>query len=208
MRSIVLLAGKNSFFSIRYFLYLERLVLSCCVVLHFMKEDLVMRRLLTPKLIVGFVLVGLLASTFVVSFFSSSSYSQAASNRTIVGSWLLDVTLTSTHPPFSFQSLETYDAGGGLVTTDQISFDPQGLASPGHGTWVSRGGGKFATTWLSFVFDAKGNPTGWAKVQETITVSADGNTFSGSGVFTRYDAHGKPVNSGTSKFSGHRIRVA
>ncbi len=159
------------------------------------------------RLIVCFMLVGLLAGTFAISFFGSPGHSQAASNSTIVGSWLFDVTLTSINPPFSFHSLETYDAGGTLVTTDQLSFNPQELGSPGHGNWVSKGGDQFASTWITFTFDAKGNPAGHSKVQETITVNADGRTLNGLGVFTAYDNHGKVVNSGTSKFAGQRIQV-
>lgn len=167
-----------------------------------------MKRLLALKLIFGLVMVGLLASALVVSLFlGSPGRSHAASNNSPEGSWIVNVTLTSSNPPFKFQALQTYDAGGGLVVTDQTDFNPRGLSSPGHGTWVSTGEGHFATTWLSFFFDAKGNPSGMAKVREVDTVSADGNSFSGSATVTAYNANGKPVFSGTSIEHGKRIMV-
>ncbi len=167
-----------------------------------------MKRLLTPKLIFGLVMVGLLASALAVSLFlGSPARSHAASNNSPEGSWLLNVTITSDHPPFKFQALMTYDAGGGLVVTDQTDFNPQGLTSPGHGAWVSTGEDHFATTWIAFFFDAQGNPAGMVKVREVDTLSADGNTFSGSATFNAFDANGKPVLSGTTIEHGKRIKV-
>jgi len=167
-----------------------------------------MKRLPTLKLIFGLVMVGLLASALAVSlFFGSPDRSHAASNNSPEGSWLLNVTLTSSHPPVKFQALQTYDSGGGLVVTDQTDFNPNGLRSPGHGAWLSTGEGHFATTWLAFFFDAKGNPAGMVKVREVDTLSVDGNSFSGTATVTAYNANGKPVFSGTSKEQGKRILV-
>lgn len=167
-----------------------------------------MKRLLTLKLIFGLVMAGLLASTLVISFFlGSPGRSLAASNNSPEGSWIVNVTLTSAHPHVTFQALQTYDSGGGLVVTDQTDFNPNGLRSPGHGSWVSTGAGHFATTWLTFFFDAKGNPAGWAKIREVDELNADGNSFSGTGTVSAYNANGKLVFSGTSKLQGKRIRV-
>ena len=167
-----------------------------------------MKRLLTLKLIFGLVMAGLLASALAVSlFFGSPGRSHAASNNSPEGSWLLNVTLTSSHPPVKFQALQTHDSGGGLVVTDQTDFNPNGLRSPGHGAWVSTGEGHFATTWLAFFFDAKGNPAGMVKVREVDTLSADGNSFSGSATFTAYNVNGKPVFSGTTIEHARRIMV-
>ena len=167
-----------------------------------------MKRLPTLKLFFGLVLAGLLTSALAVSLFlAAPGRSDAASNTTPEGSWLLGVTLTSANPPVMFQALQTYDSGGGLVVTDQTDFNPQGLRSPGHGAWVSTGANHFATTWLTFFFDAKGNPAGMAKIQEVATLSANGNSFSGTATITAYNANGKPIFSGTSKEQGKRILV-
>jgi hypothetical protein len=72
---------------------------------------------------------------------------------------------------------------------------------------VSTGEGHFATTWLAFFFDAKGNPAGMVKVREVATLSADGNSFSGSATFTAFNANGKPLASGTTLEHGQRIIV-
>jgi hypothetical protein len=100
----------------------------------------------------------------------------------------------------------------GCITTSPISFrstsEPKKMwVRIRHGAWVSTGEGHFATTWLAFFFDAKGNPAGMVKVREVDTLSADGNSFSGSATFTAFNANGKPVLSGTTIEDGKRIIV-
>lgn len=71
------------------------------------------------------------------------------------GSWLVNATITSAHPPVKFQALFTYDAGGGFVQTAQNDFSiPTGLRSSAHGAWVKTGEETFAWTFVKFLFDA------------------------------------------------------
>ena len=78
-----------------------------------------MKSLLRPKLIFSLVTGGLLASALAVSLlFGSPGRSHAASHNSPEGSWLVSVTVTAGQQTESFQLLETYDAGGGLVETD------------------------------------------------------------------------------------------
>ena len=70
------------------------------------------------------------------------------------GSWLYRVTATSSSGlPSPVLGLETYAAGGGYTETDQLSFLPSSLATPGHGSWK-----------LTLSQEAKGTfPEGWHK---------------------------------------------
>jgi hypothetical protein len=169
-----------------------------------------MKRVLRSKLTVSLVTMGLLASALAVSLlFGSLGRSHAAStnghNHRPEGSWLVSVTATAGQQMVSFQLLETYDAGGGLVETDQTDFNPQFLISPGHGAWASTGEDHFTSTWLGFLFDAKGNPRGTEKIREVDTLSEGGDTYSGSGKFEVVDVNGNVIEAGT--FTAHATRI-
>jgi hypothetical protein len=177
-----------------------------------LKGETSMKRVLRPKLIVSLLTGGLLASTLAISLlFGSLGRSSAASpngnTHRPEGSWLVKVTATAGQQTESFQLLETYDAGGGLVETDQTDFHPQFLISPGHGAWISRGEDGFASTWVAFFFDAKGNPRGSEKIREVDTFSEGGNAYNGSGKFEIVDVNGKVIEAGTFTAHARRIQV-
>jgi hypothetical protein len=123
------------------------------------------------------------------------------------GSWIGTVTITS-GPAFPlFQALYTYAAGGGLVETDQISFNPQSPDSPRHGVWVSTREDAFASTYINLTFDSQGKPTGTIKIRETAVLSERGNAYTGSGKFDVLDLNGNVIASGTFTSQATRIRV-
>ena len=123
------------------------------------------------------------------------------------GSWLYTVTITNPDPPFTELGLETYAAGGGYVETDQLSFMPGSLATPGHGSWKSTGKRTFLLTFLNLTYDAAGTPQGTSKVRQVATLSEDGNAYSGSGNFDGYDVSGSVIFSGTFTITAVRIAV-
>jgi hypothetical protein len=169
-----------------------------------------MKKVLKSKLFIGLVTAGLSASILAVSllFGTLARTSAAASNgttRTPEGSWLVSVTARAGQQTEMFQLLETYDAGGGLVETDQTDFQPQFSTSPGHGALTSRGADDFASTWLAFFFDAKGNPAGTEKIREVDTLSKGGDAYNGSGKFTIVDVKGNVLEAGT--FTAHATRI-
>jgi len=127
------------------------------------------------------------------------------------GSWLYAVTIPGPYggSPTVFQGIETYSAGGGYVEADQLSFNPQSLATAGHGPWKSTGERKFLLTYVNLPYDfvATGNPTGTSKVRQTTTLDRTGNSYSGSGDFKYYDLKGNVVFSGTFTITAKRIRV-
>jgi hypothetical protein len=123
------------------------------------------------------------------------------------GSWLYTVTI----PGFTFQGIETYSAGGGYTEADQLSFNPLGVASAGHGAWQMTGQRTFNLTYLNLTFDgfSTGNPTGTLKVRQTTSINKSGDSYTGSGDYTYYDLDGNPIPSisGTFTITATRIVV-
>ena len=71
---------------------------------------------------------------------------QADATRGIEGSWMVDVISSGPFPP-PFKALMAFDAGGGMVETDQRSEISTGPFSPGHGTWVKVDERQFRATY-------------------------------------------------------------
>jgi hypothetical protein len=124
------------------------------------------------------------------------------------GSWLFTVTATSSSGlPSPIIGLETYAAGGGYTETDQLSFMPSSLATPGHGAWKRTGSRTFLLTYLTLNHDTKGTFQGTSKIRQIATLNDAGNAYSGSGNFDVYDVHGKVILSGTFSVRATRILV-
>jgi hypothetical protein len=123
------------------------------------------------------------------------------------GSWVYTVTI----PGYTFQGIETYSAGGGYTEADQLSFNPLGVASAGHGAWQMTGQRTFNLTYLNLTFDgfSTGNPTGTLKVRQTTSINKSGDSYTGSGDYTYYDLDGNPIPSisGTFTITATRIVV-
>jgi hypothetical protein len=121
------------------------------------------------------------------------------------GSWIYTVTI----PGYTFTGIETYDAGGGYTEADQLSFNPIGVASAGHGAWKTTGKNTFILSYLNLTFDAfsSGNPTGTLAVRQTTTIDKSGNSYTGSGDYTYSDLNGNPIPSisGTFTITAKRI---
>jgi hypothetical protein len=76
--------------------------------------------------------------------------------RGLVGAWIDTVSSTDT-PPLIFQTLTTYDTGGGLTATASIdSTPPDFLSSPTHGAWVRTEGRSYRWFGHAFAFSKEG----------------------------------------------------
>jgi hypothetical protein len=95
----------------------------------------------------------------------------------LAGTWLSTVTL-ATPPPgvdASFLALDTFSRGGAvLVSSNQVNPGSRSLA---HGEWTRIGNRRFASTFTWFRFDPTGKPIGTQRVQRTMVLSADGDSF-------------------------------
>jgi hypothetical protein len=124
------------------------------------------------------------------------------------GSWLFTVTATSSSGlPSPIMGIETYAAGGGYTETDQLSFMPSSLATPGHGSWKRTGERTFLLTYLTLNYDTKGTFQGTSKIRQIAKLNEAGNAYSGSGNFDVYDVQGNVILSGTFTIQATRIQV-
>jgi len=135
------------------------------------------------------------------------------------GSWVATVTIAGAGAPPPFQALRTFANGGGYIETSSNSRNPQALAGPAHGAWVSTrattsevdqpadGRRSFAVTFLAQRFDANGNMIGSIKVRESATLDKTGDAYSGSGNFDIRDLQGNPLASGVATVHATRIKV-
>jgi hypothetical protein len=138
----------------------------------------------------------------VALFSPSAAFAQTkdANTQSLEGGWRTNVTLQGRSP---FLGLITFDAGGGLVDTQQIDLANNG--TPGIGSWVSTGGGAFALNFFKIASDNKGNLNFTVRFVITVQLSGDQNAFQGSGTFTVIDPNGQSTH--TIQYDGTRIQA-
>lgn len=101
--------------------------------------------------------------------------------RTIEGTWEVTVNLhvpdSSPIPnlPSSFEALETYGRGGGLITSNNMAF----LTRVGQGTWDKTANQYFVKIKF-FTFDPSGSSLGKIIVTHTVVLSGD-DLYTGTG---------------------------
>jgi hypothetical protein len=132
----------------------------------------------------------------------------SSSANSVEGSWMITVNRVNPPPggPATFASLMTFAAGGGLVETSSTGTSRRG---PAHGVWEHVSGRLYATTMVLFRFDAStGAFLGTQKINRTMRLSEDGQTFEGVSLGTQFDAAGNVVLGGLrATETGQRIDV-
>ena len=112
------------------------------------------------------------------------------------GTWISSVALGSAAP---FQSLSTYAAGGGVITTAQTSQrgapGMPGSVGSHHGTWARTGELTFQRHVVAFLFGPTGAPTGTHTVDQAILMAGDGQSYSARGTVTFADVTGKVLRT-------------
>ena len=140
----------------------------------------------------GFILASLIVGALALPFLIPVQKAQAdnedsergANPQALLGTWIAQVSLDPhTVPPgtpmniLNFTSLDTYDAGGGYV---QSNNGPGAGQPPGQGNWVRTGQRQYAATELRLGFDAAHNFTGLNKIRTSLTLSESGDEFTAS----------------------------
>jgi hypothetical protein len=122
------------------------------------------------------------------------------------GLWHDVVTLADNSIP-PFETFDVYADGIG-ISSGQIDQSPQTLSSSAFIATRRIGARRFRFALRFWTYDAKAQPSGFGAGGADITVSKDGNGFTGSGPLQFFDSAGKPVGpSTTSLFNATRIRV-
>jgi hypothetical protein len=150
-------------------------------------------------------------ATLVAAAALAGSAHAAAPKPRIEGSWAVVV---DTGDDFTYQARMTFAPGrssteGSVITTSEIDFTPPYPCVATQGAWVQTGPRTFATTQHSYCFlGAPGDPAATLKLRDVITISADGNGFTGSEEvdFVTFDGSNEEIHA-TAPITGTRLVV-
>lgn len=143
------------------------------------------------KLIVSSIVA---LSAFVALTVSPASF--ATTPRTLLeGAWDSQVTLTDCNGNtlVTFRAYAIFNRGGTLTSTDNM---PPTAHGPGLGTWERIGGRNYTAPFQFFNFNPDGSFAGVQKINRTITLAADANSFTSVVAFDSYDPNGNLLFSG------------
>jgi predicted small secreted protein len=131
--------------------------------------------------------------------------------NSIEGSWIVTVTRVNPPPnvPRMLKALMTFGSGGGMTEASNTSNTATTLRGPAHGVWERIDGRLYATTMLFFRFNPQtGALLGTQKVNRTMRLSQDGQTFEAVSLATQYEPDGVLTVGGLrATETGERIDV-
>jgi hypothetical protein len=124
------------------------------------------------------------------------------SGNQLAGTWTVAVNRPAPLPPIT--SLQVYTRAGSMVE----SGNDTASRSPQYGSWERTEGREYAYTGVFFRFDAAtGAFVGKQKINRTIDLSEDGQSFTFHGRATIYDAHDKVLANVPVSGTGERLDV-
>ena len=135
---------------------------------------------------------------------SASAQPSPNSGQSIEGAWEVSITLSGGFPFCA--------SAGTIATRDGLVLAESCYASEGagYGVWTRAGNGQFAITFTGNSFNPGGVVGGKYKVRATVTLSSDGNSFSGTYRTDILDVAGNPLNPPVAisgSMSGVRIKL-
>ena len=154
------------------------------------------------KTILG--VIALLALTALVFAGAISASSKDGGNEhgrnQLVGSWELNVD-RSPLPPI--KSMLTCTSDGTVVETGSLA-----TRGPSHGAWEQLTKHQYAVTHVFFRFDATGTFLGTQRINETVDMAEDGESYSSVAISYLYDTAGNLVVGGLrATITATRIHV-
>jgi hypothetical protein len=139
------------------------------------------------------------AAAALVALTSCASLPNATTTQTLVGAW--EVTANRAR-----------GVGKNLLTfsSDQTFFrsgDTHPVVSGGHGAWKLVGPKQYQASYVSFTFDRAGTWVGINRNNLQLTLSPDGNAFTGTVKSSTRDLQDNEISTGSSPLAGKRIQV-
>ena len=132
---------------------------------------------------------------------TAGATSESAGNQ-LAGTWTVAVDRPPPLPPVS--SLQAYTAQGSMIE----SGNDAASRSPQYASWKRVKGREYAATGIFFRFDPQtGAFLGRMKINRTIELAQDGQSFTFHGSSTVLDANGNVVASVPGSGSGQRLQV-
>jgi hypothetical protein len=141
-----------------------------------------------------------LAAGLMAAFFTTvQAQNNSNGSNALTGGWKVRVTSNDPGVP-AFDELITFDAGGGLVETNNLfpnTFFNQN-ASPGHGSWRFDRRNKYSFTFIKLLFNLRTNePIGTLTVRGVITLRTP-SMWEGPANVTIEDPNGNVILRGSS----------
>lgn len=119
----------------------------------------------------------------------------------IVGSWQLNVDRGPALPPV--KALTTFTRDGSMIDTANLT-----NRSPSHGAWEHVSGRLYSNTHIFFRFDPTGVFLGTQKINETVRLARDGESFTAVAISSLFDPSGNLVAGGLrATITATRIHV-
>lgn len=128
----------------------------------------------------------------------------APSGADLTGVWDSQVTLTDCNGNtlVSFEAYGMFNTGGTFTSTDNT---PPGRQSIGFGTWRKTGPRTYAAPFQFFNFNADGTFAGTQKITRTITLAANGASYTSVVNFQSLDPSGNVIFSGCGTEAATRL---
>jgi hypothetical protein len=132
---------------------------------------------------------------------SAGSHQTQATTSTssLVGAW----EVTATRARGAGKNLLTFSSDGTFFR----SGDTHPVLSGGHGAWKLVGPNLYNASYVAFSFDQSGKWIGVNRNNLQISLSPDGNAFTGTVKSSNRDLQDNEVNTATSPLAGKRIQV-
>ena len=130
-----------------------------------------------------------------VTGFSSASSTKSSQGLQLDGTWMVTVTRINPPPGLAptFKSLMSYARGGVMIETATGSI-PSTRRGPALGQWERIGNRRFATSMWFFRFDpVTGISVGSQRVDRTMQLSRNRESFTAVGLVQQFDVDGNPV---------------
>jgi|SRR5215204_4357911 len=132
---------------------------------------------------------------------SSGDHGRSQGANQIVGSWELSVNRGPLFPPV--KALTTYTRGHSVVGTANAL-----VRGPSHGTWQHVNGRLYADTHVFFRFDSTGAFLGTQRVNETVRLAPDGESYTAVAISNQFDPSGTLIVGGLrATITASRIHV-
>jgi hypothetical protein len=160
-----------------------------------------MRRTKSFSSIAAAVVVAMAIAGTVVAT-GSAGPAQSAGNQ-LAGTWQATVNRPAPLPPL--QSLQIFTSDGSAI---EMSNEWPATRSALYSSWERIEGRTYASTGVHFLFNSQtGALIGSRKINRTIELAEDGQSFSAVARVTTFDPNGNVLGVGTATSSGERMQV-
>lgn len=135
----------------------------------------------------------------------------SASKNALVGSWLETVTFPPESGRPQLKSLGTFHRDGTMICSDQggvtTTGDQPGVFTSCHGVWTHLYKRTFAYTSFELISDLGGTLVGYLKVRGIYTVSANGDSYTGTSFAQIIGTDGAVLYEVEVVNKGRRIKI-